>query len=216
MLGEMMRTEVERRRGELAFLALLFAALPGVYLLQLALADAGKEGARLQMARWMASLLTLALAAAAAHWGIGAWATERRGRWVYTLSLSFALLRLFALRYVAALAGLAAAALGLAALSYAAAAALRLPPGMYVYPGHFVAWTAALAWVLFTAGFVAAGGTAHPWRWIILPVVAALGFMLAATETRWGAPLAPAALWMVDGHGSPLRFLVESPDLVGY
>jgi hypothetical protein len=216
MLGEMMRTEFERRRGELAFLTLLFAVLPGVYLLQLALAAPGTEGERLASARWVASLLTLALAIAAVHWGIGAWATERRGGWVYTLSLPVARLRLFALRYLASLAAFGVAALGLTAVSYAAAAALRLPAGMYVYPGHFIAWTAMLAWVLFTAGFVAGGGTAHPWRWIVLPVVALVTLLIVGSSTRVGAPLAPAALWMIDNPLGPFRFLVESPDLVGY
>jgi hypothetical protein len=215
MLGEMMRTEFERRRGELAFLTLIFAALPGVYALLLALTDPGDEGTRLGIARQLASLLGLALAITAVRWGIGAWAAERRGRWVYTLSLPVARLRLFALRYLAALAWLAAAALALAAVSYAAAAVLRLPPGMYAYPGHFVAWTAIFAWVLFTAGFVAAGASARPWRWLILPLVATILFMIFS-ETRWGAPLTPVAQSMVDGQASPFRFLVESPDLVGY
>jgi len=216
MLGEMMRTEVERRRVELAFLTLIFAAIPGVYALQLASADAASVSTRLGTARELASLLGLALAITAVRWGMGAWATERRGRWVYTLSLPVGRLRLFALRYLAALAWLAVPALVLAAVAYAAAAALRLPPGMYAYPGHFVAWNAVFAWILFTAGFVAAGGSAHPWRWIILPVVATFGLMIAATTTRVAAPLAPAAMWLVDAPGSPFRFLVESPDLVGY
>lgn len=217
MLGEMMRTEVERRRVELAFLTLIFAAVPGAYALQLASADAASVADRLGAAREIASLLGLALAITTVRWGMGAWATERRGRWVYTLSLPVGRLRLFALRYLAALAWLAVPALVLAAVAYAAAAALRLPPGMYVYPGHFVAWNAASAWIFFTAGFVAAGGSAHPWRWIIVPVVGAFGMMIAATEIRVAAPLAPAAMWMIDAHGSPFRFfLAESPDLVGY
>src|SRR3954471_13672092 len=100
MLGEMMRTEVERRRVELAFLTLLFAALPGVYALQLAGADAASVGTRLGTAREVASLLCLPLAITAVRWGMGAWATERRGRWVYTLSLPVGRRRLFALRYL--------------------------------------------------------------------------------------------------------------------
>ena len=213
MLGEMMRTEVERRRVELAFVTLLFAALPGVYALQLAAADAASVGKGLGIARQVASLLTLPLAITAVRWGMGAWATERRGRWVYTLSLPVGRRRLFALRYLAALAWLAVPLLAMAAVSYVAAVALRLPPGLYVYPGHLVAWTAAFAWVLFTAGFVAGGATAHPWRWIVVPVVATILVLIAG---RWGPPLAPVTRWMVDGHDTPFRFLVESPDLVGY
>jgi hypothetical protein len=215
MLGEMMRTEFERRRVELAFLTLIFAALPGVYALKLAGADAASVGARLGSASTVVSLLGWPLTIVAVRWGMGAWATERRGRWVYTLSLPVGRLRLFALRYLAALAWLAVPALALTAVSYAGAAALRLPPGLYAYPGHFVAWNAICAWFLFTAGFVAGYASAHPWRWIVVPVVATILFLIVA-DSRWGAPLAPVTTWMAEGKTSLLLFFVESPDLVGY
>jgi hypothetical protein len=215
MLGEMLRTEVERRRVELAFLTLLFVATPGIYALQLAAADAASAGARLGSARQLASLLGIPLMIVAVRWGMGAWATERRGRWVYTLSLPVGRRRLFALRYLAALVWLAVPLLAVAAVSYAAAAALRLPPGLYAYPGQFVAWTVTFAWFLFTAGFVAAGASAHPWRWIVVPLVAVVLF-IAAGETSWGAPLNRVALWMFDSPASPVLFFIETPELIGY
>jgi len=215
MLGEMLRTEVERRRVELAFLTLLLVATPGIYALQLAGADAASAGARLGSARQTAGLLGIPLMIVAVRWGMGAWATERRGRWVYTLSLPVGRRRLFALRYLAALAWLAVPLLAVAVVSYAAAAALRLPPGLYAYPGHFVAWTAAFAWILFTAGFVAAGASAHPWRWIVVPLLVVILF-IAASETSWGAPLNRVAVWMFDSPASPLLFFIETPELIAY
>jgi hypothetical protein len=215
MLGEMLRTEVERRRVELAFLTLLLVATPGIYALQLAAADAASAGARLGSARQTAALLGIPLMIVAVRWGMGAWATERRGRWVYTLSLPVGRRRLFALRYLAALAWLTLPLLSVAAVSYAAAATLHLPPGLYAYPGPFAAWTAAFTWILFTAGFVAAGASAHPWRWILVPVVAIVVFV-AAGETSWGAPLNRVALWMFDSPASPVLFFVETPEPIGY
>ena len=209
MLAELLRAEGERRRGALAALGVLALAVPGVYLARLGEAPAD-FGAQLEAAQRLSTGLGLVLALAAMVWGVGVWTPERRGRWVYALSLPVERERLFALRYAAGLAWLAAVVGVLVVTSYGVAAALSLPPGVYGYPGAAAAWAVLACWLAYSLGFVAGARFAQPE--LVLPL-AFLVLFVALPLLLFRAFQATAG---VATAYTPLRLLAEAAPLVGY
>lgn len=213
MLMEMIGAEWARRRAQLGVIVALYLSLPLAPLL--VLGDGAPD--RALFSGIVHGYLSLGLLVAAATWGSGAWAPERKGRWVYFLSLPVERWRLFALRYLAGLywLALAVAVLAAAAWGAGAAAAPRLPPGLYAYPGPLAAWGALASWLLYTAGFVVAARWNRPGRVLLAPVVLlALCFALA------GAGVAPPVMGpvmeeLLFGRFTPLPALF-SPPLIGY
>ncbi|HKP75878.1 MAG TPA: hypothetical protein VJT67_10075 [Longimicrobiaceae bacterium] len=199
MLAELIRAEWDRRAAWVLLMLGLFLAIPLRYAMA---ASAGLDDVQLMAAEGFARLALLVVVVAAAAWGAQVWAPERKGRWVYALSLPVGRVRLFGLRYVAGLAWLALAVAVLAAASYAVAATAPLPRFIYAYPGPFTAWVAAVSWLAYTAGFVASARWEHPGRATLL-VVLILYVLLPLTgfaTSPWGwswtsSPLSPFGIF---------------------
>ena len=212
MLREMIRAEWGRRRALLGIVLAVYLSIPLVYLLAVSLGPGA-----LLAAQMLGGSLAVGLMVAAAAWGSGAWAPERKVRWVYFLALPVGRLRLFALRYAAGLFWLALVVAALAAASFAAAAAAgpRLPAGVYAYPGPFAAWAALASWLLYTAAFAVSARWDHPWRVLLLPVAAFIlcfPLLLADVATPVVGPVMEQALF---GDFTPLQVLA-APSLIGY
>jgi len=198
MLAELIRAEGERRRGGVLLMLGVFLAIPFGYAAAL---PGGVSDVELDAMGGFARLGLLAVVAAAAVWGAQVWAPERKGRWVYALSLPVGRVRLFALRYAAGLAWLALAVAALAAASYAVAATAQLPRFVYAYPGAFTAWVAAASWLAYTAAFVSAARWEQPGRAMLL-VLLVLFFLPRLTDfgtAQWvwisaTSPLSPFGL----------------------
>lgn len=213
MLMEMIGAEWARRRAQLGVIVALYLSLPLAPLLML---GDGAPGAG-AIAGIVHGYLALGLLVAAATWGSGTWAPERKGRWVYFLSLPVERTRLFALRYLAGLFWLALAVAALAAAAWwaGAAAAPRLPPGSYAYPGPLAAWAATASWLLYTAGFVVAARWNHPGRILLAPVVVlVLCFVLAIAGVAQPVT-GPVMEELLFGRFTPLPALY-APSLIGY
>ena len=178
MLAELIRAEGERRAVGVLLMLMVFLAIPLRYA---AAVSAGLSDVELATAESFARMVLLAVVVTAAVWGAQVWAPERKGRWVYALSLPVGRVRLFALRYAAGLAWLALAVAVLAAASYAVAATAHLPRFVYAYPGSFTAWVAAASWLVYTAAFVAAARWENPGRATLL-VLLALYLLLRLTD----------------------------------
>lgn len=209
MIREFLAVEWERRRGLLLLVTLLYAAVPMMYLATLGgAARPGADGAQtvfqVDPLQLTGLTLVLGIVLAALAWGASSWTDERRGGWVYALSLPLPRTHLFALRYLAGLAWLALPLAALAALCFVAAAVATLPTGMYAYPASFSSWAALVTWFLYTLAFVLAARFEHPWR--ILVVAAAL-LVVAAMVPGFGvfpglSRLVEVVAW---GGASPLR-----------
>ena len=214
MFAELMRAEWDRRRALLAVLCLVFAAGPLQYL-QLS----GEHGLRLleklSSAEGQSAMLGVGMAVLAACWGAGAWTPERRGRWVYALSLPVGRVRYFAARYAVSLLWLAVPVAALGAASLAVAAWMAVPGGMYAYPLRYTAWMALLAWVVFSLAFVLAARFENPTRALVAPlaVLVVLG-MLSELEPFQG--LRPVMEYARTGAYSPFRMFDDYPNLVGF
>lgn len=209
MMREFLRLEWERRRGILLLITALYAAVPLLYMATLGGVAAGGVGSaaetfRVDPLQVTALVLVLGILVAALAWGTGAWRDERRGGWVYALSLPIPRVHLFALRYLAGLAWLALPLASLVVLSYVAAAIAYVPPGMYTYPGAFSAWVVLVTWFLYTLTFVISARFEHPW--IIL--LTAVGVLLVAYIVP-GMGTFPTLSYFVEavfwGGLSPLR-----------
>lgn len=215
MLSEFLRLEWERRRLALLLVAAVCFGVPVA-----AFANVGWGGARpgeLESGLLGGSgmLLLAALWIAALGWGAGAWRDERRGGWIYALSLPVGRVQLFALRY---LAGLAWLALPLAVLGVTAsvlAGMAELPPGVYAYPGAFFRWSALTMWTLYTGMFVLAARFERPWVVLLSAVLVYIALNLAMAL---GTFPALAALLEVINQGdlSPVRLVRDAQLLFGF
>jgi hypothetical protein len=207
MVLELIRAEWDRRRLPFLLLLAVWLAVPLRYVAALSGGVTADEVTRAAGSLWIAPWL---MVFAAAAWGSGAWAPERKGRWAWFLALSVDRVRLFALRYAAGLAWMAAAVGALVAASYAVAAAAALPFQVFAYPGAFAAWALVAGWTAYTAGFLAGARWEHPGR----VGGAALVALVAATYLmeRMGMLL---FLDRVLYGSSPLRLLVHVPHLLG-
>lgn len=209
MIREFLSVEWERRRGLLLLVTGLYAAVPLMYLATLGgAARPGTGGAQTVLRVDPLQLTALALVGAillsALAWGGTSWRDERRGGWVYALSLPIQRTHLFALRYLAGLAWLGLPLLALTALSFVAAAVATVPVGMYAYPGSFSSWVVLVSWFLYTLAFVLSARFEHPWR--LLGIAGAV-FGVAALMVGLGVfpGLARVLELLFWGGASPLR-----------
>lgn len=209
MVLEMIRAEWERRRAVLAGMVALYLALPALNVYSLA--GAGPEfGEQLRDVRDLSAPVITALAAAALAWGMGSWAAERKGRWVYALSLPVERTRLFAAKYAAALLCLAAPVGALWTGSQLAALAVERPAGVYAYPGAVTVWVGLFTWFLFTAGFFLAAAFDRPGRALAIPA-ALLVALMVATGAGWLPVVERAADLVVESPASPFRLADPDP-----
>ena len=211
MLMEMIGAEWARRRAQLGVIVALYLSLPLLPVLVLGDGAPGEAG----FAGLVHGYLALGVLVASASWGSGVWAPERKGRWVYYLSLPVERWRLFALRYLAGLFWLALAVAVLAAAAWAAGAAAELPPGLYAYPGPLAAWAALASWLLYTAGFVVAARWSHPGRVLLAPVALLVLALVLATAGVAQPVMGPVMEALLLGPFTPLPALY-SPLLIGY
>ena len=145
----------------------------------------------------------------------GAWTDERRGNWIYALSLPLSRVQLFALRYLAGLAWLAVplALLGVSAAAVSGAAVL--PVGVYAYPGAFFRWAALVSWFLYTLMFVVSARFERPWMAML-----AVAGVVAGVSTLVNFGVFPLITGMVDailfGHASPIKPFMDGYPLFSY
>jgi ABC-type transport system involved in multi-copper enzyme maturation permease subunit len=211
LLREMLFAEVERRWAALVALAGLFAATPLLFAVRLQAVPEGWFALEYEQTAIVTRVLFWILVVACAAWGYDSWSPERAGGWVYALALPVKRLRLFALRYVAGLLCMGAAALALVAASYVAAAVVAYPAGFYAYPGPYSAWIALSGLVLYTLGFVVGAHSSRHAATLIM-VLAALAVGLTVTARR----AAPMGERVPFARASPIRLLAESPRLFDY
>ena len=217
MLSEFVRLEWERRR-----LALLLVAAVCFLVPVISFARVGWGGARAEAlesglleAELSGALLLGALWVAALAWGAGSWRDERRGGWVYSLSLPLGRVHLFALRYLAGLAWLALPLAVLGATALAVSAMAELPPGVYAYPGAFFRGAALSMWMLYTAMFVLAARFERPWGVVLAVFVAYLALDITVLLGTFPTVAAVAEL-VNEGDLSPLRPLRDAQLLFGF
>ena len=216
LLREFVRLDWERRRPMLLLTSAVFALMPLVALALLASAGRRTESATGLMLSQNASVLLIGVVGLGAlAWGAGAWADERRGSWIYALSLPLPRVHLFALRYLAGLAWLAVPLVLLGVSAAAVARAAELPAGVYAYPGAFVRWAAIACWFLYTLMFVLSARFERPWAVLML---AALSVFTVAMLVNFGVfPLINTMVEaLVYGSVSPLRPVAEAHPLFGF
>jgi hypothetical protein len=217
VLREYLRLEWERRRGALLLVAAVCFLVPVISFVTAgwggARADELKSGLLDSEAR--GTLLLGALWVAALAWGAGAWRDERRGGWVYSLSLPVGRVQLFGLRYLSGLVWLALplAVLGITAAVVAALA--DLPPGVYAYPGAFFRWCALTMWLMYTGMFVLAASVERPWTWVLGGAVAFVALNVALVLGTFPT-LAFVAEMVNEGSVSPLRPLRDPQFLFAF
>lgn len=217
LLREFVRVDWERRRSVLLLTSAVFALMPLV-----ALALLGSSGRRrpasatgLMVSQNASALLVAVVCLGALAWGAGAWADERRGNWIYTLSLPLSRVHLFALRYLAGLVWLAVPLLLLGLSAAAVARAAQLPAGVYAYPGAFFRWAAIAGWFLYTLMFVLAARFERPWAVLM---GAAMAVITIAILVNFGIfPLLSEVMEaLVYGSASPLKPVAEAHPLFGF
>ncbi|HEX6368809.1 MAG TPA: hypothetical protein VF006_07750 [Longimicrobium sp.] len=216
LLREFVRVDWERRRGVLLLTSAVFGLIPVV---ALALLSSGRRRADgvsgIVLSQNAGVLLMGVVCVGALAWGAGTWADERRGSWIYALSLPLSRVHLFAMRYLAGLLWLAVplALLGLSAAAVAGAA--ELPAGVYAYPGAFFRWAALSSWMLYTLMFVVSARFERPWASLLLVVFTVV---ILAILVNFG--VFPVISVMVEalvfGSASPIRPLVDGLPLFGF
>lgn len=217
LLREFIRVEWERRRTILLLTSGVFAFIPVAALM--ALGAAGRRRAEsttgLLLSQNVGVLLMGAICVAALAWGAGAWADERRGNWIYALSLPLSRVQLFTLRYLAGLAWLAVPLVLLGVSAAAVSSAAVLPAGVYAYPGAFFRWAVLVCWFLYTLMFVVSARFERPWMAMMLAVAAVVGLSLLVNFGVF-----PLITGMVDaivfGRASPLQTLLDGYPLFGF
>lgn len=213
LLREFVRMDWERRRGVLLLTSAVFALVPVIALALLRSSRVRTESVTgLILAQNASVLLMGGIALGALAWGAGAWADERRGNWIYALSLPLSRVQLFALRYLAGLVWLAVPLALLGASVAAVAGAAELPTGVYAYPGAFFRWSALTSWFLYTLMFVVSARFERPWTSLIIVVVAVL---MSTILLNFGIfPLASVLVEaVIFGDASPLRPIVDAQPL---
>ncbi|HYR09087.1 MAG TPA: hypothetical protein VEQ60_14995, partial [Longimicrobium sp.] len=177
LLREFVRVEWERRRLVLLLTSAVFALIP-VMALALMGRRRGDSVTGLLVSQNAGVLLMGVVCLGAMAWGAGTWADERRGSWIYALSLPLPRVHLFALRYVSGLVWLAVP-LALLGLSAAAVARLaELPAGVYAYPGAFFRWAALTGWFLYTFMFVPSARIQRPWASLLMAWLVGMVLMI--------------------------------------
>jgi hypothetical protein len=216
LLREFVRVDWERRRGVLLLTSAAFTLVPIVALVLLASGRRRADGINGLLLSQNASVLLMGVVCLGAlAWGAGTWADERRGSWIYGLSLPLSRVHLFGLRYVAGLAWLAVPLALLGVTAALVARAPELPPGVYAYPGAFFRWAALTSWFLYTLMFVLSARFERPWAFLLLTVFT--GILLGVVVNFGVYPMLSGLVdAVIFGSASPLRPLVDGLPLFGY
>lgn len=217
LLREFVRVDWERRRGVLLLTSAVFALTP-----LMAVAMLGPSARRrtesvtgLLLSQSTGVLLMGVVCLGALAWGAGTWADERRGNWIYALSLPLSRVQLFAMRYVAGLVWLAVPLLLLGVSAAVAARAAELPAGVYAYPGAFFRWAAVTCCFLYTLMFVVSARFERPWAALMLAVFVVA--MMSILVSFGIFPLLSVAVEaVIFGSASPIRPLLDGHPLFGF
>lgn len=216
LLREFVRVEWERRRMVLLLTSAVFVLIPLFALMLLGSGRRRPASATGLLLSQNASVLLIAVVCLGAlSWGAGTWADERRGHWIYTLSLPVSRVQLFAMRYLAGLLWLAVplVLLGLSATSVAGAA--QLPAGVYAYPGAFLRWAALTSWFLYTLMFVLSARFERPWVSLLIAAVAVFA-LLALLNFGIFPFMSIVVEAILYGRASPLQPVLNAHPLFGY
>ncbi|HEX5870520.1 MAG TPA: hypothetical protein VFY65_08900 [Longimicrobium sp.] len=217
LLREFVRVDWERRRSILLLTTAVFGLVPVVAMVLL-----GSEGRRraagatgIALSQNTGVLLMGVICLGALAWGAGTWADERRGSWIYALSLPLSRVQLFAMRYLAGLLWLAIPLLLLGVSAALVANAAELPAGVYAYPGAFFCWASLTSWFLYTLMFVMSARFERPWAAMLVAL-----FAVAAMLTLVNFGVFPMLNGVVEalifGQVSPVRTLVDALPLFGF
>lgn len=216
LLREFVRVDWERRRGILLLTTAAFGLVPVVALALLGAERRRSDGVSgIALSQNAGALLVVVICLCALAWGAGTWADERRGSWIYALSLPLSRVHLFAMRYLAGLLWLVIplAVLGVSAAVVAHAA--ELPPGTYAYPGAFFRWVALTTCFLYTLMFVLSARFERPWAALLMA-----GFTLLAMLILVNFGLFPMLGGVVEavvfGSASPFRLMLDGLSLFGF
>ena len=216
LLREFVRVDWERRRGILLLTTAAFGLVP---VIALALLGSGRRRSDsvsgLVLSQNAGVLLLGVVCLGALAWGAGTWADERRGHWIYALSLPLSRVHLFAMRYLAGLLWLVIPLLALGVSAAVVARAADLPPGVYAYPGAFFRWAALTSCCLYTLMFVLSARFERPWAALLM-----VGFTLMAMLTLVNFGMFPMLGGVVEavvfGSASPFRLLLDGLSLFGF
>jgi ABC-type transport system involved in multi-copper enzyme maturation permease subunit len=216
LLREFVRVDWERRRGILLLTTAAFGLVPVV---ALALLGSGRwradSASGLIVSQNASVLLMGVICMGALAWGAGTWADERRGNWIYALSLPLSRVHLFAMRYLAGLLWLLVPLVLLGISTAAVARAAELPAGVYAYPGAFFRWAALTTCFLYTLMFVLSARFERPWAALLLS-----GFTLMMMVVLVSLGVFPVLSGVLEavvfGSASPLRLLVDALPLFGF
>lgn len=214
MLREFVRLDWERRRGPLLLTCVVFVLVPVAALLSMA-GSRGGSASGVMLSQNSGVVLMTALCGGALAWGAGTWADERRGNWVYALSLPLSRAQLFGYRYVAGLLWLLVPLAVLGVTAFVVAGAASLPAGVYAYPGAFFRWAVLACWFLYTLMFVAAARWERPWVALLLFVVALFVVQLPLSFGVFPT-LVGGFEALVYGAASPLRVLTDGQTLFAF
>ncbi len=217
LLREFVRTDWERRRSVLLLTSAVFALLPLVALALLSSSGRRRPASAtsLMVSQSISVLLVCVVCLGALAWGAGTWMDERRGGWIYALSLPLPRVHLFALRYLAGLFWLAVPLLLLGLSAAAVARAAELPAGVYAYPGAFVRWAAIAGWFLYTLMFVLSARVERPWAALMIAAVVVIAISMLMNFGVF--PTITGLLEaLVYGPASPLKPVVEVHPLFGF
>jgi ABC-type transport system involved in multi-copper enzyme maturation permease subunit len=214
LLREFVRMDWERRRTVLLLTSLVFALIPVV-----AVALLGRrrtDGVTGLIVSQNAGVLLAGLVCAGAlAWGAGTWADERRGSWIYALSLPLSRVHLFAMRYVAGLVWLAVPLLLLGLSAAAVSRVAELPAGVYAYPGAFFRWAALTGWFLYTLMFVVSARFERPWASLLLVFVVGMAMVILVNFGVFPV-LSGVVDAMIFGRASPFRLITDGLPLFGF
>jgi hypothetical protein len=216
LLREFVRVDWERRRGLLLLTSAAFTLMPVVALALLASGRRRADGiSGLQLSQTAGVLLMGAICLGSLAWGAGTWADERRGSWIYGLSLPLSRVQLFGLRYAAGLVWLAVPLILLGMSSALVARVPELPAGVYAYPGAFFRWAALTSWFLYTLMFVLSARFERPWASLLLTGFA---MMMGGLLVNFGVfpMLSGIVEAVVLGSASPLRPLIDGTPLFDF
>lgn len=217
LLREFVRLDWERRRLVLLLAAAVYGLIPVAALVLLGSAARRRPDSitGLMVSQNAGVLLMGVVCLGALAWGAGTWADERRGSWIYALSLPISRVQLFALRYLAGLVWLAVPLLLLGLSAAAVAAAAELPTGVYAYPGAFFRWAALSCWLLYTLMFVLSARAERPWVVLVLVVVAVIVCSLVISFGVF--PTASRLMeGLIFGSASPLKPVIDGHPLFGF
>lgn len=217
LLREFVRVEWERRRAMLLLTTAVFGLVPVISLMVLGAAGRrrSQSATSLLLSQNVGVMLMGAICLAALAWGASAWADERRGSWIYALSLPVSRVQLFALRYLAGLVWLVPPLVLLGVSAAVASSAAVLPAGVYAYPGPFFRWAVLVSWFLYTLMFVVSARFERPWMAVMIAIAALVGVSLLVNFGTF-----PLITGIVDaimfGRASPIRLLADGYPLFGF